>query len=175
MRRLPLFLFGVVFAVAGLPGRADAHRLEADYHVLPGNRVQVESWFDLTGESPKGAEVLVFRTDGSLMANGRLDEKGIFVFAFDRAEVLRIVVSAGAGHQAEVTTSRLEPAAPQSPQTTEPGHATGPMVRPPIPLSDRSPKVSFMNVLGGVGVIFGLAAGVIGLRTIRRPKARRAD
>ena len=58
--------FSIVFAwMLTTPGLAYAHRLEADYRVLPGGQVEVEAWFDLTRDSPRGARVQVLRPDGS--------------------------------------------------------------------------------------------------------------
>jgi nickel transport protein len=83
-------------------GEARAHRLKADCFVRPGWRIQVESWFE-TGDSPRSARVQVFRPDGQLLTEGRLNSDGIFVFAFTEVESLRVVVSAGDGHRAETT------------------------------------------------------------------------
>jgi nickel transport protein len=93
-----------VLAVLATTGPALAHRLDADCFIRPGWKVQVESWFE-TGDSPKGARVQVFRSDGQLFAEGRLDGQGVFVFSFTEVEPLRVVVSAGAGHRAEVKVS----------------------------------------------------------------------
>src|SRR5262245_25877160 len=99
----PLIAAWVLSAVCTCPGVATAHRLVADFKILPDARVQVESWFDLTGDSPRNARIQVFRVlangaNGDLLVEGRLDDKGIFVFPFQKAEMLRVVISAGAGH-----------------------------------------------------------------------------
>src|SRR5262249_44559400 len=112
----------VVLALsAGLatPGAARAHRLEAEYRTLPDGRVQVESWFDLTGDSPEGAAVRVFRGDGELLTEGKLDAKGLFTFRPRAAEPLRVVVSAGAGHRKElqITSAELERTSRTAPST----------------------------------------------------------
>src|SRR5262249_49850779 len=46
----PGLLLSAVLGTLLAAGRAEAHRLEADYTVLPGRKVQVESWFDITGD-----------------------------------------------------------------------------------------------------------------------------
>ena len=84
---------------------AFAHRLEADYRVLPGKRIQIESWFDITGDSPHGAQVRVEHLDGSLLTEGTLDAHGTFVFSFGDAETLKVKVNAGQGHAKELLIS----------------------------------------------------------------------
>jgi hypothetical protein len=95
----PALLALVVILLAS--GSARAHRLQADYTVRPGWRVQVESWFE-TRESPPAARVQVFRPGGQLLTEGRLNDEGVFVFPFTEVETLRVVVSARDGHRAEV-------------------------------------------------------------------------
>ena len=98
--RLLFVLAGVVAVVA--IGSAQAHRLEADYRILPDGRIQVESWFE-TDEVPKKATVQVIGTDGKVRAEGPLDEKsGKFYFRPERTEPLRIVVTAPGGHRKEL-------------------------------------------------------------------------
>ena len=74
-RIAPLTRLAALALLLAAPGQARAHRLEAEYRVLPGNKVQVESWFDLTGDSPRGAQVKVYRADGQLLTDGKLDEQ----------------------------------------------------------------------------------------------------
>jgi cobalt/nickel transport system permease protein len=89
-------------------GPAWAHRLRGEYKVLPGQRVRVEAWFDLTAASPAGAIVQAIRENGEVLAEGKLNEKGTFFFSYPRAEALRIVISAGAGHREELRVSAHE-------------------------------------------------------------------
>jgi hypothetical protein len=81
---------------------AYAHRLEAEAKVQKDHTVTVESWFE-TGDTPKKATVQVLRADGSLLAEGPLNEEtGKFVFKYEQPEPLRVVVVAPGGHRAEV-------------------------------------------------------------------------
>jgi hypothetical protein len=157
----------VLTANLTLAGRAEAHRLEADYHLLPDHRIQVESWFDLTGESPKGARVQVFTAACDLVAEGSLNEDGIFVFGYPDNHALRIVVSAGEGHRKELTIP-VEALAGQA--TSEPGQT--PVGAPSStaeasPLSDRSPRTSLKDVLLGVALILSAAAFILAVRNTR--------
>jgi cobalt/nickel transport system permease protein len=143
---------------------AHAHRLEADYRVRPDGQVQVESWFDLGGNAPAGARVQVFRPNGDVLAEGALDEQGIFVFAPQAVEDLRVVVSAGAGHRAELAISQfaLPQGLPASAATTAGAAA------PPTPMIDRTYQIPYKEILAGFGFLLGLAAFVLSLRNMRQ-------
>ncbi len=148
---------------------AHAHRLIVECHVLPSGKVQVESWFDLSGASPKSAKVQVFRAGDQLLTEGRLDDNGIFVFFPERPEPLRVVVSAGDGHQTERTISAESIArslAGNSIPTKSEQKSENPTA--PVPLSDRSSRVSVTDVLAGVGFVLALAAFVMSWRNGRR-------
>src|SRR5437868_2968666 len=84
-----------LLATLALCRPAGAHRLDAEARVLAGGKVRVEGWFS-TRESPKGALVSVYRADGTLLfpEPGVLDEKGVYIFPYEKVEELRIVVSA---------------------------------------------------------------------------------
>jgi cobalt/nickel transport system permease protein len=145
-----------VLGVLGAAGPAHAHRLEADYQMLPGGKIQIESWFDPGDGRPQGARVQVFRPNGSLLAEGPTDDQGVFVFSCREAEPLRVVVNAGAGHRKEFTIlkEKLEQVAPSGPSSSPPsGHAS---------------QVSIKDVLIGVGFLLALAAFVLSLRNARR-------
>jgi hypothetical protein len=169
-RRL-IILSGVALAATlGAAGDARAHRLEADYRVLPGRRIQIESWFDLTGESPKGAAVQVYRPAGQLLTEGRLSEKGVFVFSYTQAERLKVVVSAGAGHRKELEIPEAE-LARGAMASRDQVNATPRAEQPdpdPMPLADRSTRVSLKDVLMGVGFLLALAAFALSVRNARR-------
>jgi cobalt/nickel transport system permease protein len=163
--KLPVALLLASLAGLAVPRAAEAHRLEAEYRVLPDGRLQVESWFDLTGDSPQGASVKVFQTNGALVAEGELDAKGLFSFTAERTEPLRVVVSAGAGHRKELLIPKDERAR----------HATGdvpPETKPAAfgeetTFADRSPRVAARDVVAGIGFLLGLAAFVLSLRNAR--------
>jgi cobalt/nickel transport system permease protein len=142
----------LIAALAGLlfASPAYAHRLEAEYRVLPGRWVQVEAWFDLTGDSPRGASVQVFRPDGSPLTEGQLNEKGLYLFRAEQPEALRVVVSAGAGHRAEFTV----------PAKALSGEAA--------PSADRSHPGIARDVIIGVGFFLAAAAFVLSARNARR-------
>ena len=140
---------------------AFAHRLEADYRVLPERRIQIETWFDITGDSANGAEVQVLGSGGQILATGKTDAKGLFVFSYDKAEALTVKVNAGMGHAKELTI----PAAKLAEITDKKQDAV-----PSLPpensqtFADRTSHVQFRDILIVLGFIFGLAAFVLSLR-----------
>jgi hypothetical protein len=143
-----------------------AHRLEADYRVLPGRKVQVESWFDLTGDSPVGAKVTVYRGD-DILVEGKLNDKGIFLFSYTHLQPLRVVVSASAGHRKELSILAADlvdsPASPAPKLAAEPAsHGE------PVPLVDRGMRVTIKDVLLGIGLLLGAAAFALGLGNARK-------
>jgi hypothetical protein len=156
-------LLGVLALLAA--GSAHAHRLQADYRVLPGRTVQVEGWFDLTRDSPKGAEVRVLRADGTLLTEGRLDDDGVFAFTFDKVEPLKVVVSAGQGHRKELSIPAEELARAGGAEQA-PVAATTPAA--PRHFADRSPALSVKDVLIGVGFLLALGAFVLSVRNARQ-------
>lgn len=154
-RRFRRLIATAMAAALLFAGHAHAHRLEADFRVLVGRRVQVEGWFDLTGESPVGANVRVWRSDGRLLAEGQMDDKGSYVFAFDEADELKVQVSA-AGHAKEF---RIPKEALRGP---------GASAEAPAPFADRSARVGVADVAAGVGFILALASFVLAVRNSRR-------
>src|SRR6516162_1320480 len=80
-------------------GSAEAHRLDAQAF-LRGGQLQVEAWFS-SGEPAGGARVQVYKGD-QVIAEGEMDQKGIFICPLKKGGALRIVVSAGLEHRKEL-------------------------------------------------------------------------
>jgi cobalt/nickel transport system permease protein len=138
-------------AVAGLllsAGPARAHALEAKHTVDRDNRrVRVESWYE-TGDPPTKARVRVLRADGSVLAEGPLDEKGVFVFTYEQPEPLRVLVQEG-GHRAESSISAEELSGLAPAATTE-------------------PRSRGRDLFVGVGFLLALASFVLSWLNMRR-------
>jgi len=149
---------------------ARAHRLVAEYRVLPDQKVQIESWFDTTGDPPKGATVEVFRADKQLLTSGQLNEGGVFVFSFTRAEPLKVVVYAGAGHRAELDIPEADLARGKSAEQVE---TLSNEDAPPAgePRADRSSRVTVKDVLVGLSFLLAAAAFLLSLRNARQLRA----
>jgi cobalt/nickel transport system permease protein len=139
----------LLLVAAGLllsAGPAQAHRLKADCPVnVAHKRVTVESYFE-TGDVPKKGEVRVLRGDGSVLAEGPLDEKGEFAFTYEEAEPLTVVVTAPGGHRAEcpLSAEALGGADPPAPP--------GPAERP----RGRSLLLGVVLILGGAALVLVL-------------------
>ena len=164
-----LLLAGVTLLFAA--GTANAHRLEAECKVLPKEKkVKVESWFE-TGDSPKNATVQVFRSDKTLLVEGKLNDDGVFTFRYDTADTLGIVVNAPGGHRKELTVPKraleggdekgTEPANPSGENMVGTSDDSGGR------FADRSSRTSVKDVLLGVGLLFSLAGFVLGVRNAR--------
>jgi hypothetical protein len=167
----PALLLGLL-AVLGSTRPAQAHRLEAEFAVLPGHRVQIESWFD-SGGCPRSARVQVFRTNGALLTEGPMNEQGIYVFSFQEIEPFRVVVNAGLGHRKELDIPAAALAQVSSAPQTSPASAGDSSEEPSalLPRVDRSSRVSIKDVLIGVGFLLALAAFVLSLRNARQLRA----
>jgi cobalt/nickel transport system permease protein len=137
---------------------AHAHRLQADYFVLAGRQVRIESYFD-DGKTPQAATVEVRRSDGQLLTKGPVDGKGCFVFTFDEAEPLEVTIHAGAGHRKSFVIPRqqLEQSTAAPVQGPFPGRETQDIWREQI-----------KDVLIGVSFLLSVAAFFLSWRTSRR-------
>jgi len=149
--KAPALLLAVV-TLLSVTNPSWAHQLEATFRVLPDRRIQIESWFE-TGDSPQSATVKVFNTEGVLLLQGKLDDKGLFVFPLETVQDLRVEVNAGAGHQAELKMSRAELESKLMGQT---------------PFADRSGGISTRDVLAGIALVLAVGAFLLGLRNARR-------
>jgi nickel transport protein len=143
-------MLGVLLAT---PGTAGAHRLEAEATVRSFGTVEVEAWFE-TGDTPKAAQVQVFRADGRLLTEGKIDDQGRFTFTYTDPEPLRVVVNAGIGHRAEVRISKayLERDPPPA-HPAEVRQKTGPQ---------------FERLALGIAILLTVALGAILLQRARR-------
>jgi hypothetical protein len=72
-------------------------------------RVTITSFYE-TNDAPEKATVSVLRKDGSVVAEGPLDQQGRFVFSYDKAEPFDVIVRAPGGHRAScaIAASALE-------------------------------------------------------------------
>jgi nickel transport protein len=163
---VPAGLFVLLTALFSA-SRAQAHRLDAQAFLLPQRKIQVESWFS-DGTIPKDARVQVYRTNGELLTEGHLDKQGVFVFAFEQAEPLKVVVLAGAGHRKEINLlpEDLARMVGKNADGLEAAQASNEPTRP-IPLADRGTPETTKDVVIGVGFLLALAAFILSVRNAR--------
>jgi cobalt/nickel transport system permease protein len=152
---LPLALLAMLL----LASPAHAHRLRGGYSVLADHRVQVEAWFDITDTSAAGARVQVFRGN-TLLEEGKMDSNGVFVLQDSTPGPLRVVITAGPGHQTEVSI-------PEDALHSEaPRHQESPP--PSVPRLSRETELAAKDLLLGVTFLLALAAFVLSVRNARR-------
>jgi hypothetical protein len=152
---LLLLAAGALLAAAA-PARA--HRLDAVPSVDKAKkRVRIRGFFE-TGAIPQKSNVQVFHADGSLLTEGVLDADGVFAFSYERAEPLRVVVSAPGGHRTSLRISAKDLGGPaaQPPAGTQPAAAESG--------DDRSRA---RDVLIGIGFLLALASFWLSLRNAR--------
>jgi cobalt/nickel transport system permease protein len=164
-----LLLAAMVLLLAAGPARA--HRLDADFQVLPDRQVRIESWFDPDGV-PKGAKVQVFRPGPELLVEGRLDDQGCFLFRYAQAEPLEVIVSASDGHRKAFPIARelLEPSTGSSRMDEEPQTST---TNTPLSVRDADAlrRERFKDALIGIGFLLAVGAFFLSWRTAKRLQA----
>jgi hypothetical protein len=155
-------LIAILAVLLTVTPSARAHRLDADYKVLSG-QVRIEGWFDIGDEPPAGAVVQVTHENGMTVVEGKLDEKGTFTFKFRRAENLRIVISAGAGHRKELRISAAELA-----RSVDSNHSMPAKVQTGAATSERRRSLLdlLMRTALGIGII--ASAATFALAWLRR-------
>ncbi len=164
------FLFGTAVSLL-TPAFARAHRLVAEFAVLPGHKIQVSCRYKVIPRSipAVGARVRVFRPNDALLARGETDEQGEFVFAFDRSEPLR-VEAYQEGHRAEVQIDARELNVPsRGGQEKEIGTAN----KSSQPKQEHSlakeedVREWIKEILVGVGFLLALGAFLLSLRNAK--------
>ncbi len=161
----PALLLDLLVLLFGA-GNAYSHGLDAQAFLLKDHKIQVESWFS-GGEPARAARVQVFHASGQLLTEGRMNDQGIFVFSYENAGPLRIVVSAGGGHRKEISVSAesLQAASAKGGNVATATSSEGEVAA--VPLADRGSAVPVKDVLVGVGFLLALAAFVLSLRNAR--------
>jgi nickel transport protein len=172
------FVFSLFFVllIGGLfPGQAYAHKVII-FAWVDGNLVHTQSKFSGGRKVAKG---LVEARDesGILVSKGETSEQGEYSFKLEEPRVLHIVLKAGMGHRAEWTLNREdfgEPPMLSSPPTEDLSNAISlqnqdnlqeiveevldrklqPIHR--MLAEQKEDKISFKDILGGIGYIIGL-------------------
>ena len=124
----------------------------------------MDCWFE-TGDVPKIAKVTVLRDNGTPLFPESGDMKeGIFIFPYDKAEPLKVEISAGQGHHkvlhipAEMLGTATTDKTPAKQETTE----------TEVPRNrERSTGPDLQSLLIGIGFLLALAAFILSLRNAR--------
>jgi hypothetical protein len=161
--RLPMILFLSLAALLLSAPSAWAHRLLAEHKVdRAAHRVTVESWYE-TDDPPTDARARVLRADGSILAEGPVDAKGVFVFTYERVEPLTVHIDAPGGHRAvcKIAADELSSATAR-----EEGGAEAPRRRVVPRESNDAERVRTLIV--GLGFLLGLWSFVLSWLNARR-------
>lgn len=173
---LILFLSSVFIISANTP--VFAHKVTI-FAWVEGDTVFTESKFS-GGKKAKGAQVLVFDSEGQQLLEGKTDSKGEFSFKVPKLTNLRIVLNAGMGHRAEwmIPESEIKEAGAnlggkEGSESSQPTGSIGvskeeikglieesldrklsPIIRMLSESRVKGPSVT--EIVGGIGYIFGL-------------------
>lgn len=92
--------FLLVLVWFAVPGFTFAHGLGAEAKLKDG-RVHLEAYFD--DDTPAADARVVVHSDGQIVAEGKTDSQGKWVFPIPAPGKVRITVDAGAGHRTTTT------------------------------------------------------------------------
>lgn len=124
--------------------------------MLPGKRIQINGFYGID-DWAADAVVKVYRADGQLLREaGVMDEKGVFVFPYARAEDLKVVVLHD-GHTKEITIPARE--------LNDAGSAATPAA------AVDEPRLPLLEIVVGISLLLALASFYLSARTLRRLRA----
>jgi len=166
---------------------ADAHRLRI-FATVEGGTIEGYAFF-VGGGRPDGA-VVRFERAGEVVHATTTDAEGAFAWRPVEPGPITVVVDPGGGHVAEVTlgaerfgAAPAGDAAPASAEEAASAHALDPEVEAAIeaavarqirPLleaqAEARSRIRFNDVMGGIGMIVGLAGVALWARTRARPR-----
>ncbi|MBI1386986.1 MAG: hypothetical protein GC154_00880 [bacterium] len=184
MKKGSIFTLFLLLAVAS----ASAHRMDLAYY-MEGEDLVVEAWLGRDEPVVEG-DVTVAGSDGTVLIEGKTDDKGVFRWAIPEERDLKITVFAGRGHQGEVEIMKEDLAVLRAsmPPDEQPEYAReesagatnvattapAPRVAPP----SRSALISTQDRFGmpertviGLVFIFSAAAAWLSYQNNRRLKA----
>jgi cobalt/nickel transport system permease protein len=149
---------------------AQAHRACADFTVRDERQIQIEGWFDPGDVPMRGAKVEVFRPEHRLLVEGKMDDRGIFLFHFSEPEELEVIVNGGVGHRASfvIPREKLERTADIGSE----GNLSRPSTETPGPTQrihhGESGREQLKDALLGVTFLLALGAFVLSWRISRK-------
>jgi len=183
---IPIIIIPILFAICS---QAYAHRVNL-FAWYDGKMILAEGYFS-TGTKAVNSTILVLDSEGKEVFHGMTDKNGEFSFKPPEKGEYRIVLEAGMGHRAETLVSvqdmESEGAAPEAGQATEDaykGTATitnaefeqildrklNPIKEQLLRLAEQGDRISFRDVVAGLGYIAGLMGLAIYLAQRKRKK-----
>lgn len=145
-KRRPFFCFLLAFAVCLATGSASAHRVNV-FAWVENDTIHVESKFP-GGKRVKGAKIVVVDLQGNELLAGTTDAQGEFSFQAPRPTDLKIILTAGQGHQAQWTISaaELRPAAVSRTPSRDREHEAPKIPAGTVPEKTASKPASQLNM-----------------------------
>ena len=183
---IPIIIIPILFAICS---QAYAHRVNL-FAWYDGKMILAEGYCS-TGTKAVNSTILVLDSEGKEVFHGMTDKNGEFSFKPPEKGEYRIVLEAGMGHRAETLVSvqdmESEGAAPEAGQATEDaykGTATitnaefeqildrklNPIKEQLLRLAEQGDRISFRDVVAGLGYIAGLMGLAIYLAQRKRKK-----
>lgn len=185
IRRLILALL----VLAATAGPAAAHRLKL-FATIEDGRIAGYAFF-IGGGRPEGATVVIRGADGQELYRGATDAEGRFAWTPPAAGTFIVTADSRDGHVAEVRlgTGRFTPLPSPAPSpapdqaampTTDTAaietavdRAVARQIRPLLEAYDEAEgRLRFNDIMGGIGMIIGLAGAALWATSRRRGKDR---
>lgn len=147
-QKISCFLLALLGTVLATSAWAGAHKLVIEHKILSKGQIEIECYFDISGDVPKKARVEVYRGEEPGPLLGELNEKGKFQFqVFDSTEIRVRVITLD--HAGEI---RIQPQEQEQFLAVEPA---GPKKESP---SKRDLPFPVKDLLLGLAIISSLAA-----------------
>ena len=153
-----------------LPLLSEAHKVSI-YALREGKTIKGECYF-ADGSPCKKAKIELYDQRGEKLDETLTDEKGFFLFKTQEKGRLKVIALAGPGHRAQYELEALEESEEEHPQ-----EITNKALEERLQgleneikdLRKRIDRLTFRDIIGGIGYIFGLW-GIINL-LLRRKNA----
>jgi len=173
---------GFIILVLSSASIAYCHKVNV-FAYVEGEKIVVQA-YSSDGSAIKNSQIQVFGSDGKKLFDGKTDKKGEVSFLIPARTDLKIVLDAGMGHRAETTIPASElpevkkienkPHIEREKRTTivkssPPGseldeemlkrvveEVMDEKLRPLYQILAKQEKISLIEVIGGIGYIFGL-------------------
>lgn len=162
--KLGKIMIVILFVMVFVPNVALAHKMLIDVFVQEDGAVLVGVFFP-DGSPAKNCKVEILTEDGRVFKEGLTDRDGQFMFKPEGAVgTFKAVATGTMGHKVEVSFKMGEPQA--APQEAEgPGE-----VKPTkIKLSHKE-KFPWLEIIAGLGFIFGLSSFILCLKLMSELK-----
>jgi len=162
--KLSKIMIVILFVIVFVPNVALAHKMLIDVFVQENGAVLVGVFFP-DGSPAKNCKVEIFTEDGRVFKKGLTDEDGQFVFKPEGAVGTYKAVATGTmGHKVEVSFKMGKPQAP-------PEEAKGPSeFRPQKMRLAHKEKFPWLEIIAGLGFIFGLSSFILCLKLMSELK-----